>query len=121
MPADSKRSRSYRKSDDGRAGSWKRRNDPEAERVGAAVCVEGQTLDEAAASAARVLMRTAMDRAKVSRTELARRLGVTQGRVTQILDYANNFTIKTLVDVLFACGFLLDIKIRVPDHHGQNP
>jgi hypothetical protein len=28
MPTDSKRSRNYRKDDDGKAGSWKRRNDP---------------------------------------------------------------------------------------------
>jgi DNA-binding phage protein len=42
---------------------------------------------------------------KVSRTELAKRLGATKGRVTQLLDGSANMTLRTISDVLWALDF----------------
>jgi len=51
-------------------------------------------------------MLSAMDEAGVTRAELARRLGITPGAVTQILS-GRNLTILTFVKVLAACGLSL--------------
>lgn len=46
-----------------------------------------------------------MDDENVTNSALAKRLGVTRGRVTQILSGDINLTLKTISDVLFALGF----------------
>jgi transcriptional regulator with XRE-family HTH domain len=45
-----------------------------------------------------------MESNEVSKAELARRLGRTRAYITQILSGARNMTLRTLADVLFACG-----------------
>ena len=60
-----------------------------------------------------------MDRTNVSRTELARRLGVQPPRVTRILQGNDNFTLRTLVQVAQALdcrlAFALEPCGTVPD------
>lgn len=48
----------------------------------------------------------------VSRTELARRLGVTPAYVTKILRGTHNMTLATLSDVLFALGHQARITVK---------
>ncbi|MBX9792529.1 MAG: helix-turn-helix domain-containing protein [Pirellulales bacterium] len=46
-----------------------------------------------------------MELHKVSRSELAKRLGTTKGYVTQLLDGSANMTLRTLSDVYLALGY----------------
>lgn len=49
---------------------------------------------------------------EVTRAELARRLGVTKSRVTQILT-SNNPTVRTMAGVARALGFQMRIEFQV--------
>lgn len=53
-----------------------------------------------------------MERQKVTRTELAKRLGVTQGAITQILSGTRNLTLALFTDVLAALGQEPQLKAR---------
>lgn len=55
------------------------------------------------------LINSRMKDAKVSRTELAKRIGKTQGYVTQILSGDANMTLRTLSDVFTALGCALTL------------
>jgi transcriptional regulator with XRE-family HTH domain len=46
-----------------------------------------------------------MELHKVSRSELAKRLGTSKGYVTQLLDGSTNMTLRTLSDVYLALGY----------------
>ena len=59
----------------------------------------------------------AMERRKVSRSALARRLGKSKPYVTQLLDGETNMTLRTLSDCMFALGFGVDmVPIALPFH-----
>jgi hypothetical protein len=65
-----------------------------------------------------------MDVQRVSKTELASRLGKTKGYITQLLDGRTNMTLRTISDVLFALGRSLSVSdrpIRVTDSWSENP
>jgi len=53
-----------------------------------------------------------LNRGNVSRTELANRLGVTKGYVTQILSGGKNLTLRTIADVAEALGYEPKLKLR---------
>lgn len=50
-----------------------------------------------------------MEEHKVSRVELARRLGKTKGMVSQLLDGAANMTIRTIADVFTVLGYKFEL------------
>lgn len=53
-----------------------------------------------------------MEREKVTKTELAERLGVTQAMVSKLLNGNRNLTVKTLVNVAEALNVEVDIVFR---------
>lgn len=53
-----------------------------------------------------------MKQKKISRTKLAKLLGVSPAAVTKILNGNSNFTLKTLVSLADVLGFNLDIDFR---------
>ena len=54
----------------------------------------------------------AMERAGVNRTQLAERLGVTKGHVSNLLSGAHNMTLRSLGDLLWACDLeVVDLKL----------
>lgn len=63
------------------------------------------------------LICTLMENQGVSRTELARRLGMTPGRVTQLLDGESNKTVRTLSDMFVALGHSLNFVAGSLDIH----
>ncbi len=57
----------------------------------------------------------AMEAKRISRAELARRLGTTRGFVTQILSGSRNLTLSTLARVMWTLGFIVTLdSIVVP-------
>jgi transcriptional regulator with XRE-family HTH domain len=73
------------------------------------------------------LIESVMRKEKVTRGELAKRLGKTKGWVTQLLDGEANKTIRTVADVLAVLGHELQfsspsIKFGAdePNHSGRN-
>jgi len=89
-------------------------------KVDPQVCsVVGLSADEQATAMGRTIMKAAFERAGISRTELAKRMEVTPGRVTQILDYDRNWELKTIVRLLFACGQVVDFCWREPEVKGK--
>ena len=57
----------------------------------------------------------ALERAKLSKTELADRMGCTKGHVSQVLSGARNMTLRTLSDICFATGVQPKIVIESRD------
>lgn len=53
-----------------------------------------------------------LERAGVSRAELARRLGKTRGHVTQLLSGERNLTLRTLADIGTALGITFEIRTK---------
>jgi transcriptional regulator with XRE-family HTH domain len=53
----------------------------------------------------------ALDRAEVTRTELARRLGKSKGFVSQILAGGRNLTLRTIADVADALGECVQVRL----------
>jgi transcriptional regulator with XRE-family HTH domain len=53
----------------------------------------------------------------VSRAELARRMGVSRARVTQMLDPDRNLTLRSLATALAAMGCYLHLEVR-PQERG---
>lgn len=59
----------------------------------------------------RQMIRDAMGIAGINQAELARRTGLTQGRISQLLNSARNIRIGTLARLLCACGMRAQIKL----------
>ncbi|MBU3935811.1 helix-turn-helix transcriptional regulator [Patescibacteria group bacterium] len=49
--------------------------------------------------------------AGINQAELARRTGLTQGRISQLLNSSRNIRIGTLVGLVHACGLRIDLKL----------
>jgi antitoxin HicB len=60
---------------------------------------------------AKVLLWNAMSKNKVSKSELARRLGKTEGYVRKLLDPYQNVTIKSLADAAHALEMRLQMEL----------
>lgn len=70
--------------------------------------------EEALVVDAQVLLHNLMEEKNVSRAELARRMGVSRPRVTQMLsDECTNFTVRLLARAAFALGE----KVELDCHH----
>lgn len=54
----------------------------------------------------------AMQEQGVSRADLAKRLGVTKGSVSQMLNGDRNLTVNSISDILFELGLALDARCR---------
>lgn len=63
-----------------------------------------------------------MELHRVSRSELAKRLGKSKGYVTQLLDGSANMTLRTLSDVYLALGYEFHpADSPVGSHHESRP
>jgi transcriptional regulator with XRE-family HTH domain len=61
------------------------------------------------------MLRSALQAAGVSQRELARRLGVSEGRVSHLLhgtERTSNTTLKAIADVAWAIGVELEVTIK---------
>ncbi|MES2111364.1 MAG: helix-turn-helix transcriptional regulator [Bacteroidota bacterium] len=56
-----------------------------------------------------------MERENINQTQLAERLGITRGRVSQILRGESNFTMKTLIELGLFIGVIPKISYRPLD------
>jgi transcriptional regulator with XRE-family HTH domain len=54
----------------------------------------------------------ALERSELSKTAFAEKLGVSKGRITQLLDGSNNFTLETLVKISEALETELRLTLR---------
>ena len=52
----------------------------------------------------------AMKQQKISRKKLAERMGVSKGRITQILSGTSNLTLRLVADVFTALGMRLELR-----------
>lgn len=59
-----------------------------------------------------MLIQNAMEKQGMTRADLAERMGVSRGRVTVLLDDADNMTLRTAVRLAMACGLRLRIRGR---------
>lgn len=59
-----------------------------------------------------------MEKAGISKTELAARMGKTKGFVSQILNGSRNMTLRTLADIGFALGRQPDIRLGASPSDG---
>ena len=55
-----------------------------------------------------------MDEQRVSQSELARRLGVSRARVSQLLQHTSSPTLRTMVEVAAVLGCEVNLKVK-PD------
>jgi transcriptional regulator with XRE-family HTH domain len=58
---------------------------------------------------------------EISQRELAARLGVTEGRVSQMLDEESNLTLKSLAGIGWALGLEFDLCARPMTQKGDTP
>lgn len=56
----------------------------------------------------------AMERKRIKRSELARRLKLSRAHITQTLSGEKNMTLRTLSDFLYALGLRAKLKIYTP-------
>jgi transcriptional regulator with XRE-family HTH domain len=56
----------------------------------------------------------AMDASQLSQADLAKKMGVTESRVSQVLSGERNLTLKTLAQFGTACGVRWDVGLFVP-------
>jgi len=61
-----------------------------------------------------------MAESKVSKAELARRIGKTRSYVTQVLAGSRNLTVYTLADLAFALGYCFELKARMCRRQGED-
>lgn len=59
----------------------------------------------------RQVVRAALDRAGINQRELARRMGATEGWISQLLAFDANPTVETLEAIATACGLRLHIRM----------
>jgi transcriptional regulator with XRE-family HTH domain len=57
-----------------------------------------------------ILISRLMKRQKITKAELARRLGKSKGYITQLLDGRTNMTLRTISDVMHALGRSLQVS-----------
>lgn len=65
-----------------------------------------------------IALSDAMDRAQMSQSQLASRLGKTPGFVSQILSGGRNLTLRTLADVADAMDSVVCVHVRKRDNLG---
>jgi transcriptional regulator with XRE-family HTH domain len=65
---------------------------------------------ESLALEATELISRLMDERKVSKSELAKRIGKSRAFVTQLLSGSRNMTMHTLADLAFALGYKVDMQ-----------
>src|SRR5690606_36288763 len=68
---------------------------------------EGRLLEEAVAG-----INGLLESLRLERRELADRLGVSKGRVTQLLSGDGNLTLRTLAAMAWALGYEFDLRLR---------
>lgn len=61
-----------------------------------------------------------MERKRISRTDLAKRLGKTKGQVTQMLSGGRNLTLRSFADVATALDMQPSLLLK-PVSHGKQP
>jgi transcriptional regulator with XRE-family HTH domain len=54
----------------------------------------------------------AMEEANISKAELAKRMGVTKGHISQILNGSRNMTLRTLADICFALDYRPALRLE---------
>lgn len=57
-----------------------------------------------------------LERAGISKSELAKRLGKSKGRVSQLLDGSRNMTLRTLADIFTALGERVELRTASPPY-----
>lgn len=57
-------------------------------------------------------VKTYMDKENLNQTQLAQKLGVTKGYISQILNGNFNFTLKKLIDLSISIGIVPDLKFK---------
>ena len=57
------------------------------------------------------LILSAMNEQEISKSELARRLGVSPANVTQLLSGDRNLTLKTLADIAYVLGLRVSLDL----------
>jgi len=65
------------------------------------------------------LLRGALDRSRLSQKELAERVGVTEGRVSQVLNSDGNLRITTIARFLRALGYSFELAGKAADSEVQ--
>jgi transcriptional regulator with XRE-family HTH domain len=54
----------------------------------------------------------AMEEAGINKAELAKKMGVTKGHISQILNGSRNMTLRTLADICFALDYQLTLSLE---------
>jgi transcriptional regulator with XRE-family HTH domain len=60
-----------------------------------------------------------LENEKISRKELADRLGKTKGFVSQLLNGGRNLTLRTVADILHVLGYKVTLTPQKKEIHGQ--
>jgi transcriptional regulator with XRE-family HTH domain len=60
-----------------------------------------------------------LEREKVSRKELADRLGKSKGFVSQLLNGGRNLTLRTVADILYVLGYKVSLTAYKEKIHGE--
>jgi transcriptional regulator with XRE-family HTH domain len=60
---------------------------------------------------------SAMDKAKVTKSELAERLGKSKAFVSQVLNGSRNMTLRSLADIAYCIGFRVQVSLQVRTAH----
>ena len=76
--------------------------------------------EEEAVAQAAIVIAQCLERCGMSQRELAQRLGISEGRVSQILSAESNPTVKTLARIGRALGCRLQLEL-VTLHRSQEP
>jgi hypothetical protein len=70
-----------------------------------------EILSESALAMAQATIQNAMDEAKLSKADLARKIDRPRSYVTRILNGSHNLTVKTMARTLLACGYELQLGL----------
>lgn len=71
-----------------------------------------EVISESALAMAQATIQKAMDRADVSKAELARSMDRPRSFVTRMLSGSHNLTVKTMARALSACGYEIDFGLK---------
>jgi len=64
-----------------------------------------EVLTESALAMAQATIQSAMDRAEISKADLARSMGRPRSFITRMLSGSHNLTVRTMASALLACGY----------------